>query len=89
MTCESVDLTLDAPSLLVEIPTGFTELQATDPELAYNWRLATRGIFETYFGRGYRVVDFFLNREEGVGAYLLAPRPAFTEAADQERDSSS
>lgn len=60
--------------LLVEIPTGFTEMQRRAPELAMEWRLATRSIFETYLRRGYRVVDFFLSREARRGQYLLALR---------------
>ena len=37
----------------------------------------TRGdIFETYFGRGYRAVDFELQREESRGRYLLAMQDA-------------
>ena len=67
-------LTLDASDrrLLVEIPTDFTEMQRRMPELAMDWRLSTRSIFETYFPRGYRVVDFFLAREARRGQYLLA-----------------
>jgi predicted GNAT superfamily acetyltransferase len=42
------------------------------PDLARQWRLGTREIFQTYFGRGYRAVDFFLAREHGRGQYLLA-----------------
>lgn len=61
--------------LLVEIPTDFTEMQRRQPELAVEWRLATRSIFETYLRRGYRVVDFFLAREARRGQYLLALRP--------------
>jgi predicted GNAT superfamily acetyltransferase len=34
--------------------------------------MQTRDVFETYFARGYRVVDFALNRQEGFGRYLLA-----------------
>ena len=69
-------LTLDASDrrLLVEIPTDFTEMQRRMPELAMDWRLSTRSIFETYFPRGYRVVDFFLAREARRGQYLLALR---------------
>ncbi len=65
------DLTLDAPRLLVEIPSGFTEMQASDRALALEWRLATRAAFAHYLSRGYRVVDFFLAREHGRGQYLL------------------
>ena len=66
------DLSLAAPRLLVEIPTGFTEMQHDAPALATEWRLATREIFERYFARSYRAVDFFLAPAAGRGQYLLA-----------------
>jgi predicted GNAT superfamily acetyltransferase len=66
-----VDLSIDARRMLVEIPMGFTEMLAGAPELALAWRICTRAIFTTYFDRGYRAVDFFLNRPAGRGAYLL------------------
>jgi predicted GNAT superfamily acetyltransferase len=66
-----VDLSLDARRLTVEIPTGFTDMLARAPELALAWRICTRAIFTTYFDRGYQAVDFFLNRAERRGAYLL------------------
>jgi predicted GNAT superfamily acetyltransferase len=65
-------LDLSDRRLLVEIPTGFTDMQAREPDLALEWRLATRRIFQTYLGRGYRVVDFFLARSTRRGQYLLA-----------------
>jgi len=65
------DLALTDRRLLVEIPTGFGEMQQGDPELALEWRMATRRIFQHYLGRSYRVVDFFLAREAGRGQYLL------------------
>jgi predicted GNAT superfamily acetyltransferase len=34
--------------------------------------MSTRKIFTTYFGRRYRVVDFFLDRPNRKGTYLLA-----------------
>lgn len=66
------DLSVDARRLLVEIPTGFGDMQLGDPDLALTWRLHTREIFQTYFGRGYQVVDFFLSRDTGRGHYLLS-----------------
>lgn len=66
------DLTLAAPRLLVEIPVGYTEIQTRNPSLALEWRMATRAIFQHYFARGYRVVDFFMSGEAGRGQYLLA-----------------
>jgi predicted GNAT superfamily acetyltransferase len=65
------DLAADARRLLVEIPTGFSDMQLGDPDLALAWRLHTREIFQAYFGRGYRAVDFFLSPQAGRGQYLL------------------
>jgi predicted GNAT superfamily acetyltransferase len=66
------NLSLDARRVWVEIPTGFTEMQREAPEIALELRLHTRDIFEAYFARGYRAVDFELERERGRGRYLLA-----------------
>jgi predicted GNAT superfamily acetyltransferase len=74
------DCSLDARRVLVEIPVGFSRMQAQEPELALAWRLATREIFQRYLARGYRAVDFLLNRDAGRGHYLLA-REASTLAA--------
>ena len=69
------DLSLNAPRLLVEIPVGYAEMMVQNPPLALEWRMASRAIFQHYFARGYRAVDFFLSREAGRGHYLLAKRP--------------
>jgi predicted GNAT superfamily acetyltransferase len=66
------DLSLTCPRLTVEIPVGFSEMQVHQVDLARAWRAATREIFTTYLGRGYRVVDFWLDQERGKGTYLLA-----------------
>ena len=55
----------------VEVPVGFTEMQQEAPDLALEWRLHSRTIFQTLFGRGYRAVDFLLDREQGRGRYLF------------------
>jgi predicted GNAT superfamily acetyltransferase len=66
------DLALDARRLLVEIPVGFSEMLERDPNLAREWRMTTRSIFQSYFSRGYRAVDFYLSRETGRGQYLCS-----------------
>jgi predicted GNAT superfamily acetyltransferase len=68
-------LDIEDRRVLVEIPTGFTEMQSAASDLALEWRMMTRGIFQRYFARGYRAVDFFLSREARRGQYLLS-RPA-------------
>ena len=64
-------LDLNERRVLVEIPIGFGNMLAERPELALDWRLSTRQVFQSYFGRGYKAVDFFLSREAGRGQYLL------------------
>ncbi|MEJ2597145.1 MAG: GNAT family N-acetyltransferase [Anaerolineales bacterium] len=48
----------EQPLVLVEIPSDYQELKASDLELAHEWRLQTRLLFETLFERGYLVTDF-------------------------------
>jgi chorismate synthase len=70
--CEIVDLAIESRRVQVEIPMGFTEMLSRAPDLALAWRMSTRLIFTTYFARGYRAVDFMLDRGARKGAYLLA-----------------
>lgn len=67
----ALDLSLDAHRISVEIPTDFTGMLGRAPDLALAWRMATRQLFTTYFARGYRAVEFFLDRPSRKGAYLL------------------
>ena len=67
-----IHLEIDDRRLWIEIPTGFTEMQQTAPERALAWRLDVRQMFQTYLARGYRAVDFVLQRDQGFGRYLLA-----------------
>jgi predicted GNAT superfamily acetyltransferase len=69
--CRDVSLEERSRALLVEIPTGFTEMLAGAPGEALEWRMATRELFTAYFARGYTAVDFALDRAAGKGAYLL------------------
>ena len=66
-----IDLALDARRVSVTIPTGFGRMLSEAPDLAMEWRMATRGIFTAYFARGYRAIEFFLDREARKGTYLL------------------
>ncbi len=66
------ELAHESRRVLVEIPIGFSDMQVNTPDLALQWRMTTRRIFQAYLSRGYRVVDFFLSREARRGHYLLA-----------------
>ncbi len=69
---KSLDLGVVERRVWVEIPTGFTQMQQQAPERALQWRLHVRQMFQAYFARGYRAVDFVLQRDAGFGRYLLA-----------------
>jgi predicted GNAT superfamily acetyltransferase len=71
-TVTAIDLAITDRRLWIEIPTGFTHMQQQAPGRALQWRLEVRLMFETYFGKGYRAVDFVLQRDKGFGRYLLA-----------------
>jgi predicted GNAT superfamily acetyltransferase len=58
----------------VEIPVGFGDMMARRPELALEWRYATREIFTSYFARGYAATDFVLEPDRRSGHYLRERR---------------
>ena len=62
----------DDRRFLLPIPPRFLEMQQQDSNVALTWRLAVREVMTDVLARGYRAVDFFLNRERGGGAYLFA-----------------
>ena len=68
----AINLALEDRRIWIEIPTGFTEMQQHAPERALRWRFDLRQMFEAYLAKGYRAVDFVLQRENGFGRYLLA-----------------
>ena len=62
----------DERRFLLPIPPRFLEMQQEATSIALAWRLAVRDVMTDAFARGYRAVDFFLNRGQGGGAYLFA-----------------
>jgi len=69
---KTINLAIRERRVWIEIPTGFTEMQQRAPERALAWRMDVRQMFEEYLAKGYRAVDFVLQREAGFGRYLLA-----------------
>jgi predicted GNAT superfamily acetyltransferase len=55
--------------ILIQIPYDFQSLKATDKDLALEWRLHTRALFEEAFARGYMATDMLI--ESGRSYYLL------------------
>lgn len=66
---ETPDLERSEPVLRITIPSRIQDLKQADPDLARDWRAATRAAFERYLGRGYTATDFV--RGDGVGYYVL------------------
>ena len=60
---ESIDLNMVNRTLLVEVPNNIQEVKSTDMQLAIDWRIGLRDIFEAYLARGYVVEDFFSERD--------------------------
>jgi predicted GNAT superfamily acetyltransferase len=50
--------------ILIEIPPDIAGIKEHDTELATNWRLQTRSLFEEAFAKGYLVTDFIFLKEE-------------------------
>ena len=71
-TTKTINLALKERRVWIEIPAGFTEMQQRAPERALAWRMDVRQMFDEYLAKGYRAVDFVLQREAGFGRYLLA-----------------
>ncbi|HEY7291144.1 MAG TPA: hypothetical protein VH583_15005 [Vicinamibacterales bacterium] len=69
--CVNIQLDVDSRAVGVDIPTGFGDMLKDAPDVALEWRLATRRIFTGYFARGFKAVDFRLDRGLGQGTYLL------------------
>jgi predicted GNAT superfamily acetyltransferase len=65
------DLGRDEERVSIEIPARFGEMLQQAPHHALAWRLTTRRAFMAYFSRGYRCLDFLLDRARGRGRYLL------------------
>jgi len=73
LECSKIALDLEAPRLMIEIPLDYSEMVLCAPETALDWRLSVRHMFKTYFGRGYRAVDFSVDPPTQTGAYVLVP----------------
>ncbi len=61
----------DGETVLVEIPHDIQSLKAVAPDVATEWRAATRKIFQSYLDIGYRVVDFKRGAGAGSSYYVL------------------
>ena len=61
----------DVPFLLVEIPADFQALKTANIQLALEWRLHTRTVFEGLFTTGYMVTDFVQSTIPPIRSYYV------------------
>ncbi len=64
------DLALEAPRVLVPIPTSVQELKSESLDVAVQWRHATRAVLSSLLGRRYEVRELY--RRVAHSEYLLA-----------------
>ena len=60
-----INTDLTSETILIEIPESIQKIKATNMELAREWRLKTRELFETYFRKGYIAIDFLSEKVGG------------------------
>ena len=74
---EKVKLDLDSEVLLVEIPGDINEMKRYSLDLANEWKLKLRSVFQEYFSRGYVAVDFISVKVNGCrrNFYVLWKAP--------------
>jgi predicted GNAT superfamily acetyltransferase len=59
--------------VLVEIPPDYKRLKDANPNLAVDWRLHTRMVFQDLFENGYLVTDFvYLRGTQPRSYYVLS-----------------
>jgi predicted GNAT superfamily acetyltransferase len=57
--------------ILVEIPSDFQAVKSASLDLALEWRLHTRSIFEDLFREGYLATDFVRTDENPPHSYYV------------------
>ena len=77
-TSPSSDL-IGSQRLSIEIPWNINDIQRDQPQLAANWRAATRAAFTSAINADYLVSDFYraTRNDRSVGVYLLTLREEF------------
>jgi predicted GNAT superfamily acetyltransferase len=66
-----LDLKLNGNAVLIEIPRKLDELLSGRPDLAADWRNATRNAFTSALQAGYVVEDFVIDKAKQKGTYVL------------------
>lgn len=65
---------MDSSYRFVPVPVLFEQLKEADAELALDWRLKTRAVFQSLFADGWAVVHVVRKQDELVQYYVLCKR---------------
>ena len=63
LVVKDIELELTSDVITIEIPSNFNELIQSNKQVLIQWRNKTRTVFENYFNKGYKAVDFFVDKE--------------------------
>ena len=72
---DEVDVDLARDGIEVPIPQHFQLMKGSEPELAMDWRMKTRAIFQQLFAAGYAIVG--VNRTSGHVHYYQCVKKSF------------
>ena len=59
---------------LVPVPADIAGLKEQDLDLAIDWRMKTRAIFQTLFQNGYTAIELVKSSDESVYHYLVVQK---------------
>jgi predicted GNAT superfamily acetyltransferase len=66
-----LNLGIEKPIVLVEIPADFQAIKTHDLKIALEWRIHTRSLFEKLFNIGYLVTDFVRTDDQFPRSYYV------------------
>ena len=72
-----LEAALQRQRVVIEIPSDINAIESKDPDLAREWRIATRWAFTESLKSGFQVAEFCrtVRGQQGPGAYLLQKLP--------------
>lgn len=66
--------TYESEQIWVPVPSNFQQLKSKDLQLALNWRMKTRSLFQTLFQQGYSAVSLERSKDGPVHHYVLVKK---------------
>ncbi len=61
---ENMKMDRDESIIVIEVPSNFIKMKKTNKNLAVKWRFQTRSVFQNYFDKGYKIIDFVIQKKQ-------------------------